>query len=410
MRVHRYCRKRHWPWPTEPQFKAHFKRRFALHSQTVQASIEKFFANVEATRQNRRRGRKELRYPWRDKKYFGVIWKGQAIRRNGRCLVLPMGRGRAPVCVRVPAALPPGQIVQVELGYRRINVTLHREITDVPTRPDVAAMDPGVIHLGVITDGAAALAVVGRGLRSIVQGHNKAKAEVVARRAHCQRHSRRWRRLGRTLGKLARRRENRAHNLLHHAANAVVRYCEERNVGTLVAGAITNISRGKHGKRSRRLNQDVGNTPWGRWYSYLDYKLARIGAVLVQESEAYTTQACPVCSHRYKPAGRVYRCRQCGFGAPRDLVGASNLLNRYLHGGVIVPGALIPHGRPKYLRPAWLKKPAQRRSSPRDARHVARYHPQTDPTSSEAGAHAPLGLNVRPERELPSRERGILVL
>ncbi|HEX7324349.1 MAG TPA: transposase [Rhodanobacteraceae bacterium] len=392
-RLHRHFRKRRWKWPTAGQFERHFKRRFALHSQTVQALIEKFFANIDATRQNRKQGRKKLRYPWRDKRYFGVPWKGQAIRRDGQCLVLPMGRGREPVRVRIPASLPPGKIVQVELGYRRIGVTLRRELADVPTRSGTAAMDPGVIHLGVVTDGADSLSVVGRGLRSIVQGHNKAKAEIAAKRAHCQRHSRRWNRLGRALGKLSSRRENRTHNLLHHAANAVVRYCEERDVGTLVTGAITNINQGKRRKRSRRLNQAVGNTPWGRWYSYLDYKLARIGSVLVQESEAYTTQACPACSHRYKPAGRVYRCRQCGFEAPRDLVGATNLLNQHLHDGVIVPGALIPHGRPKYLRPARLKKPTHGRSSPRDARHVARYHPRTDPASPEAGAHAPLGLD-----------------
>ncbi len=35
VKVHQFCRRRHWPRPTESQLKAHFKRRFPLHSQTV---------------------------------------------------------------------------------------------------------------------------------------------------------------------------------------------------------------------------------------------------------------------------------------------------------------------------------------------------------------------------------------
>ena len=33
VKIHRFCRRRHRSWPTESQLKAHFKRRFPLHSQ-----------------------------------------------------------------------------------------------------------------------------------------------------------------------------------------------------------------------------------------------------------------------------------------------------------------------------------------------------------------------------------------
>ncbi len=46
----------------------HFKGRFNLHSQTIQALIQKFCANIEATKTRRADGDKLARYRWRDKK------------------------------------------------------------------------------------------------------------------------------------------------------------------------------------------------------------------------------------------------------------------------------------------------------------------------------------------------------
>ncbi|HYW75419.1 MAG TPA: transposase [Gammaproteobacteria bacterium] len=395
VRLHRWFRRRHRPWPSESQFKAHFKGRFALHSQTVQALVEKFFANIDSTRENRRHGRREMRYPWKTKKYFTVPWKGQAVRRKGNRLMLPMGRGRKPIRVRIPNNLPPGEIVQVEMGFRELNVTIKRASTsDVVgasmaggVDDGVAALDPGIIHLAMVTDGDEALAVVGRGLRSIIQGHNKAKAEIFAKLDGCKRGSRRWRKLRRALARLKRQRQNRQRNCLHHAANAVVEWCERRGVATLVVGDITNINRGKKGKRSKRLNQENGHNPLGQFYAYLDYKLARIGARLVRACEAYTTQTCPACGHRHKPAGRVYRCtsKTCSFEAARDVVGASNLRNKHLNGGIIVAGMTIPSGITKYLRPVRLRGGVD----PMTRGKLPYYHPPTDSTSLEEGAHVP---------------------
>ena len=58
VRLHKYCRRRHWAWPSESQLKQHFKGRFGLHSQTIQALIEKFIANIDSTRTKRSAGDK----------------------------------------------------------------------------------------------------------------------------------------------------------------------------------------------------------------------------------------------------------------------------------------------------------------------------------------------------------------
>ena len=99
VKIHRFCRRRHWRWPTESQLKAHCKRRFPLHSQTIQALIEKFCATIDGVRTKRKNGDKQARYPWRFRRYFNPIFKGQAITREGASLFLPLGRGRDPIRV-----------------------------------------------------------------------------------------------------------------------------------------------------------------------------------------------------------------------------------------------------------------------------------------------------------------------
>ena len=56
IKIHRFYRRRHRSWPTESQLKAHFKRRFPLHSQTIQAIIEKFCATLDGVRTKSKHG------------------------------------------------------------------------------------------------------------------------------------------------------------------------------------------------------------------------------------------------------------------------------------------------------------------------------------------------------------------
>lgn len=74
---------------------AHFKQRFPLHSQTVPALIEKFCATISGVRIKRKHGNKPARYPYRLRRYFNLIFEGQALKIEGRHVLLPLGRGRA---------------------------------------------------------------------------------------------------------------------------------------------------------------------------------------------------------------------------------------------------------------------------------------------------------------------------
>jgi len=352
VKLHRYFRKRKLQWPKESHFKKHFKGRFKLYSSTVQAIIEKFFSNIDTARTNRRSGDKKAKYPYHFKGHFNVLWKEAAIKVKGSTIFLSMGRGRKPLKFHLPE-IPEGKVVYAELGFHELRLTLKRNVPDVEKRPNIAAADLGNIHLSVITDGKKTISVVGRGLRSINQKHNKKKAVISKLLSKCKKGSRRWKKLKRSLGKSSIKKDNQQRNLLHHAANIVTKFCGERDIGELAVGDITNINKNKKGKTSKRLNQENGSIALGKFVEYLKYKLKLIGCEVIMINEAYTTRTCPVCGNQHKPAGRTYRCKNCGGIFARDEVGAVNILNKYIN-GKIKPGMIIPTNHIKYLRPVKL--------------------------------------------------------
>jgi putative transposase len=352
VKLHAWFRKRQLKWPSCGDFERHFKGRFALHSQTVQAIIQKFFAHIDGARTHRQNGNESARYPHRLRSHVNVVWKGQAVKVNDNRLTLPMGRGRESLSIRLPS-IPDGDIAQAELALGRLLVTVNQEIADPQPGTGTVAADLGLIHLAVVTDGKKSLGVVGRGLRSLKQGHAKSLASISMLQARCRNGSRRWKKLQACKRKRSRQVQDRSRNLLHHAANAVIGFCVKQGAGALIVGDITEINRGKRGKQSKQLNQELGQLELGKLVQYLSYKGKLRGIELKTESERYTSQTCPACGAQHKPSGRRYVC-DCGYTGVRDEVGAANLLNRHLN-GKILPGKIVPQRNIRYLRPARLK-------------------------------------------------------
>ncbi|MBK7996601.1 MAG: transposase [Blastocatellia bacterium] len=270
---------------------------------------------------------KRLATHTRKKTYFNPVWKGQHLKVENNYITLPMGidphsrKRQLGICIRLPKDLPEGKIVQAELAFGKLLLTIQNQVeVTKPVNEKIATSDLGSIHLSVVTDGQDSLAVVGRGLRSINQGKAKALAEISQLQSRCQKHSKRWTKLQKAKYKILNKAENQTKDLLHKAANELVEFCKEKEVSKLVVGDITEINRGKKDKTSRRLNQEMG------------------------------------------------LLSLCKFVGVRDEVGAINLLNKYLNKGEIKPNFLIPKGKVKYLRPVKLKNFA-RRSRAADTGH-----------------------------------------
>lgn len=365
VKLHKYIRKRRWAWPYSGDFEKHFKGKYALHSQTIQALIKKFFANIDTTTENRRNGDKRARYPYRDKKRFQVVmYKASAIRTRGNRIILSNGKGQPKLVIKLPKCVQQGTIVGAELGFRELRLTIkHVSNSQESAGDNTIAADLGVIHLAAMTDGEDARVIVGRGLRSLIQYRNKKLGHYSRLMSKCKKGSRKYRKLRTNKARMLFQNDNQKRNLLHHASRQMIDYCIERKAGTLVVGDCINMSNNarKKKKGSRRSNQMNNGNPLAQLLNYLRYKGKEKGVKIALVNEAYTSQTCPKCGHRHKPSGRIYQCKnpECDFVGIRDIVGGANIKNKY-ENETIKPNFILAPEKAKYRRPVKVRPPVTR--------------------------------------------------
>jgi len=363
VKLHKYIRKRQWAWPTPGSYEKHFKNKYALHSQTIQALIKKFFANIDTTTENRKNGDRKARYPFRDKKRFQVVmYKQSAIKVHGNHIILSNGKGNPKLKIKAPKVIQQGKIVGAELGFHELRLTIRQELDAVENAGEnIVAADLGVIHLAAMTDGNKSEVIVGRALRSLVQYRNKKLAHYARLISQCKKGSRRLKKLRRSKARMLARNDRQQRNLLHHASKQMINFCVKQSAGTLVVGDCINLSKNSRKKKkgSSRSNQMNSGNPLSQLLNYAEYKGKVRGVKLIKQEESYTSQTCPKCGHRHKPSGRIYQCKnpECDFIGIRDIVGAANIKNKY-ENTIIKPNHILPPNKAKYRRP--VKAPVTR--------------------------------------------------
>lgn len=308
-------------WPTKERWQKWAKGRYkGLHSQSVQQIIADFVEAVEATRQLRKKGHDEARYPYHKPRYKGVIYTNQAaLLRDGR-LTLPNGSA-GPLSIRIPGRIVlEGRLMEVRLDFGRVMLVC--QVEDV-VRPQgaIIGVDLGVNTLIAATDGKRAVLVSGREAKASVQWRNKRLASMQTRQSALtkgsRRHKRTQRRKYRMLAKAHRRMTDILHKATRHVAGAFP------NAKCYVGEPFNDAAQ----KLGRMQAQQVSSASNARIIRMLDYKTS--GAI--QVDEAYSSQTCPNCGTRRK-AKRTYTCRECGITAPRDVIGAANILAIGKHG------------------------------------------------------------------------------
>src|SRR5215831_2114291 len=165
-------------FPTRDELQQATKGRFALHSQSVQMICHAFLANVDTARELRKTNRK-IRYPYKDKRYYPLLWPAQAVSVEKGRIVLPMGRGRRSLVFKLDL---PEQIGGCKLVWKE-GYELHVSIptVQVAEAPGTvqATVDLGEIHQAAVTTSTgAALVVSGRGIRSLKRRHNMALGQL----------------------------------------------------------------------------------------------------------------------------------------------------------------------------------------------------------------------------------------
>ena len=362
--MHIAARQEHGQWPKRDALQKATKGRFALHSQSVQMVTHAFLANVDTAQQLRTQSRTKIRYPYKDKTFYPLIWPAQAMHLRDKRIVLPMGRGHASLVVPRPDWLTEKAACRIVWNgvHNELHVTLSKpdtppmDLSSLETTGRQATVDLGQIHqAAVATNTGEALVVSGRGLRSLKRQHSKQLGEMASKRARCTKGSRRWRKLSKTRATLTLRCERRVRDLRHKGTRQVVDFCKKRGIEALFVGNPDGIRRKNSG---RHHNQRISQWEYGRDIDYLQQKSEQDRIVCFIGDERGTSSQCPVCGHRHKPKGRNWRCKVCGFEGHRDIVGAVNL-------HPIAYGQVVPFPkRITYLRPGSL-----RRSSSPDTGH-----------------------------------------
>ena len=320
--IHRDARQHRTPWPNRDDLQKATRGRFALHSQTVQMIGHAFLANIETTRQVKRQNPK-MRYPYKEKRFYPILWPAQAICVGPGRVVLPMGRGRPSIVLHVnlPTNARACKIIWND-GYE-LHVSVPVEPAQEAPGTARATADLGEIHqAAVTTNTGTALVVSGRGIRSAKRRWNKALATIARKRSRCNKGSRRWRKLQRARSKISARVERQVRDLRHKGTRKIVDFCQHQGVGHLYVGNPDGVRQRSIG---RHHNQRLSQWEYGRDIDYLTHKCEQSRIVCFTGTERGTSSRCPECGHRQRPKGREWVCRHCGFHGHRDVVGSANM-------------------------------------------------------------------------------------
>ena len=318
-------------WVSKYDLQKELKGEFRLHSQTVQALVDKFVANRQTAARLRKQGLRKIRYPWRKKKYITVPFKQKSIRLSQKgTLVLTLRRGvyfDTGVVPRVP-------VHTAEIMWRKgryvLAYTGEFPESNPITSGTSAGVDIGEIHpVALCTRDGISLIVSGRAIRSIKQFRNKSLALFQKRISRCKKGSRMWRRLLRAKRRMMAKSDMQIRDMLHKATRKAIDFCLENEISELVIGDMTGVEKNTRKKKrlSRKARQKVSQMEHGTITFYLVYKAREKGIRTCLANERDTSRECPVCGRKNHINGRMYRC-SCGFSGHRDVKAAFLILRK----------------------------------------------------------------------------------
>ena len=205
----------------------------------------------------------------------------------------------------------------------------------LPDNGHYLSVDMGLHNLMSCYDSNGASFVMGREYLSICRKYDKEIARVQSQWAKTQTRKKiRYPKPSRHVLKLYEKKNNCIKDYLHKVTKALVKYCEENDIRTVIIGNIKNIR--KHNNKGKVNNQKLHGLPYNKIYSMLEYKLKQSGIRLIKQEESYTSQCSPyaskVCADYAEKDNRkkrgLYVAGKEIFNA--DVVGAYNIMRKHL--------------------------------------------------------------------------------
>ena len=155
-----------------------------------------------------------------------------------------------------------------------------------------------------------------------------------------------YKKLSERIGRLQRRIANQRNDLLHKLSCMLAKSCDIVCVEDLDLRAL--------GRRRKgfRLSKNLYDNGWGKFLTYLEYKLARRGGVLVRVGRFFpSSKRCHHCGTLYEDlvlSDREWDCPECGAHHDRDVNAAWNIMFEGIRmlragevAGVGVPDAVV---------------------------------------------------------------------
>lgn len=350
--THKKARESGQKWPYRNELQKLTKGCFHLHSQSVQMVSHAFLANVETAMQLKKSNPK-IRLPYRENYFYPLMWPKQAVSIRGSYLILPMGKGRPALKLKVDTAKKIGACQIVWEDGLFLHMAVEEEIAALPKSvlKVSATVDLGQIHLAAaVVETGKAEVISGRGIRTIKQQRNKALGKIAKKQSRCKKGSRRHKKLQRAKRKVKARSKRRIRDQRHKATTRVINFCKENGVTDLFVGNPEGVQRKDSG---RHHNQRMSQWEFGKDLNYLGYKAEKAGIVCFNGSERGTSSHCPGCGHQQKCKGRVWHCSACGLEGHRDIVGSVNMFPIGFGIRISLPKEIT------YLRPGPLRRPGR---------------------------------------------------
>jgi putative transposase len=172
-------------------------------------------------------------------------------------------------------------------------------------------------------DAAKAIEVEFREVAIIQQRHHDRRRRLQKKKAHDRRTSR----------NLCRREGAREHHRidcrLHHVANSVLKFAEERK-----SAIVLEDLKGIRSKRSKELNRRLSLWPRRKLHQIIEYKAQWKGIPVVKVDPRNSSRTCPICRRiQYSRMGTEFKC-ECGWHLDRHINASINLLQTAISKGM----------------------------------------------------------------------------
>ena len=283
--THKKAREAREKWPTKEVLRGGAKPlKLKMHSQSIQATIAQFLANVDTACQIKKENKK-IRLPYKEKYFYPLMWPKQAVKVRSNHLLLPMGRGRSSLILPMNTEnIEAGACTLVWNNGYELHLVYEQEDAPKVESEIKAAVDLGQIHLAaVMTSNGKSLVVSGREIRAQKRQINKAITRTSKRLQRCNPKSRKWRKIQRAKRKLIDRSKRRIRDLRHKATTKVIDFCQENNVSKVFVGNPEGVRKKNTG---RKHNQRLAGWEYGKDIEYLSYKSKQVGIESFNGSQA----------------------------------------------------------------------------------------------------------------------------